>query len=127
MITMNITYAHLTGRRAWYVPDVSVWGDLAAQTVDTIGTETDDNATRVVFYQFNVGGQAQEIPYASLTDHRGNQLPDSIERPVVIIIPRNSVSVAVVGQPTDVTCRLAKAEPGAEDGLVDLWIVEAGA
>jgi hypothetical protein len=66
------------------------------------------------------------LPYASLTDHRGNQLPVSIARPVVIIIPRNPIAVVLVGRPTDLSCRLARSVPGAEDGLVDLWIVEAG-
>jgi hypothetical protein len=124
---MNSTYSHLTARRAWYVPGLSIWGDLQTQTIDAIGTETDDAASRVVFYRFTVGGQVQELPYASMTDHRGNHLPSSIDHPVVIIVPRNSVAVAVVGQPGNVTCRLAKTAVSAEDGLVDLWITEAGA
>ena len=123
---MNTTYARLTGRRAWYVPGVSVWGDLTAQTMQAIATETFGTDTRVVFYEFAVAGEAQEISYASLTDHRGNNLPGAIDRPVVIIIPKNSVSVVVVGQPTNVACRLARSQPGGADGLVDLWIVEAG-
>jgi hypothetical protein len=123
---MNTTYARLTGRRAWYVPDISVWGDLSAQTVSAVATEADGPDVRVVFYRFPIRGQPQELPYASLTDHRGNQLPASIARPVVIVIPRNSVAVVLVGRPTDVACRLARSAPGAEDGLVDLWIVEAG-
>jgi hypothetical protein len=123
---MNTTYAHLTGRRAWYVPDVSVWGDLAAQTISAIATEAGGADGRVVFYQFPIGGQPQKLQYTALTDHRGNQLPAAIARPVVVVIPKNSVAVALVSRPTDVACRLARSVPGAEDGLVDLWIVEAG-
>jgi hypothetical protein len=124
---MNTTYARLTGRRAWYVTDVSVWGDLNAETVRSLATEIDDTNARVVFYEFVIGGEAQAVPYASLTDHRGNQLPADIERPVVMVIPRNPVGVVVVGRPTNAACRLARTQPGAGDGLVDLWIVEAGA
>jgi hypothetical protein len=124
---MNSTYSHLTARRAWYVPGLSIWGDLQSQTIDAIGTETDDTSSRVVFYRFAVGGQVQEFPYALMTDHRGNHLPVSIDHPVVIVIPRNAAVVALVGQPSDVACRLAKTAAGAEDGLVDLWITEAGA
>jgi hypothetical protein len=123
---MNSTLADLTARRAWYVPGLSVWGDLQTQTIDAIGTETDDASSRVVFYRFSVGGQVQELAYTSMTDHRGNHLPPSISHPVVIIIPRNAVAVAVVGRPSDVACRLAKTITCAEDGLVDLWIIEAG-
>ena len=123
---MNTTHARLTGRRAWYVPGVSVWGDLIAQTMQAIATETDDAESYVVFYQFTVAGEAQEIPYASLTDHRGNTLPNIIDHPVVMVIPRNATYVVVVGQPTNAACRLARSQPGDADGLVDLWIVEAG-
>ena len=123
---MNSTLTDLTSRRAWYIPGLSVWGDLQTQTIDAIGTETDDASSRVDFYRFTVGGQAQDFPYALMTDHRGNHLPLSIDHPVVIIIPRNAVAVAVVGRPSDVACRLAKTITCAEDGQVDLWIIEAG-
>ncbi|HUU45147.1 MAG TPA: hypothetical protein VM118_05380 [Acidobacteriota bacterium] len=124
---MSDARARLTARRAWYVPSVSIWGDLTADTVDTIATEIDDNATRVVFYRFGLGGEVQEINFASLTDHRGNALPGTISRPVVMAVPKNTVGVAVVGQPTDVSFRAGKTAITPEDGIVDLWIVEAGA
>lgn len=124
---MNTTYSQLTSRRAWHVPGVSVYGDLQGEAIDAIGVETDVNATRVVYYRFSIGGQAQEMSYALLTDHRGNHLPVLIDHPVIIIIPRNAVTVAVVGRPSGTACRLAKTTMTPDDALVDLWIVEAGA
>ena len=124
---MNSTYAHLTARRAWYVPGLSIWGNLQTQTIDAIGTENSDAGSRVVYYRFALGGQVQELSYASMTDHRGNHLPSTIDHPVVVVIHRNSVTVAVVGQPGNVAYRLARTNPAAEDGLVDLWITEVGA
>lgn len=124
---MNTSYGRLTGRRSWYVTGISVWGDLTAQTLQAIATETFGAEKRIVFYQCTVAGEAQEIAFASLTDHRGNKLPNDIERPVVLVIPKNAVQVVVVGQPTNAACRLARTQPGSEDGLADLWIVEAGA
>ncbi len=124
---MNTTYARLTSRRAWFVTGVAVWGELAAKTIRAIGTETDDTATRVVYYEFGVGGQIQDVPFASLSDHRGNQLPATIDRPVVIVIPKNAAIVAVIGQPTATGVRLAQTSTTIEDALVDLWIIEAGA
>ncbi|MBI5869027.1 MAG: hypothetical protein HZB43_12205 [candidate division Zixibacteria bacterium] len=124
---MNSTYSQLTSRRAWYVPGLSITGDLQTQTVDAIGTEVDAAETRVVFYRFSFGGQAQELSYAGMTDHRGNHLPAAIDHPVVIIIPRNAIGVVLVGRPGNAACRLAKTSASGEDGLVDLWITEAGA
>ena len=122
---MNTTYANLSGRRAWFVPSVSVWGNLQAETIDAIATETDDNATRVAFARFTVGGSVQEITFASLADHRGNTLPGSIDHPVVIPVAKNSATVAVVGQPGNVSFRVGKTAITAEDGITDLWIIEA--
>jgi hypothetical protein len=124
---MNGTFAQLNGRRAWYVPSISIWGNLAAETVDALVTETDDTATRVVFCHFDIAGQVQEVPFASLTDHRGNLLPAVIDRPVVIPIPKNAVAVAVAGQPSDVSFHAGKTTISSEDGIIDLWVIEAGA
>jgi hypothetical protein len=123
---MNITYAHLTGRRAWFVPAVSVWGDLQAESIDSLATETDDSAARVVFQLFTIGGVAQEIAFASLTDHRGNPLPAQIDHPVAIPVAKNVVAVAVIGTPANTSFRIGKTAMSAEDGIVDLWIIEAG-
>ncbi len=121
---MNLTLAHLTGRRAWFVPAISVWGNLTAETVEVMATETDDNATRVVFQQFTLAGQAQEITFSSLTDHRGNALPASIDQPLVIPIAKNAVGVAILGRPSSVSFRAGKIAIAAADGIVDLWIIE---
>ncbi|MEW5702769.1 MAG: hypothetical protein AB1792_11140 [Candidatus Zixiibacteriota bacterium] len=123
---MNTTYAYLTGRRAWFVPAVSIWGELGAETIDALATETDDAATRVVFQRFTIGGMAQDIAFSALTDHRGNSLPDQIDHPVVIPVAKNAVSIAVIGTPGNTSFRVGKGEAAAEDGMADLWIIEAG-
>jgi len=123
---MSQTLAKINSHRAWYVPGVSIWGDLSALTMQAIGAEFDNSETRVVFYEFTLGGAVQEIPYSSLVDHRGNALPESISKPVVISIPRNAIPVTLVGQPTDTSVKLAKTAGQSGDGLVDLWIIEAG-
>ncbi|MBI3872161.1 MAG: hypothetical protein HY304_03680 [candidate division Zixibacteria bacterium] len=122
---MNSTYAQLTGRRAWFVPAISVWGNLQAETLDSVATEIDDGATRVAFQRFIIGGAIQEIPFASLTDHRGNGLPVTIDHPVVIPVGKNDVTVAVVGQSGTTSFRVGKTAITAQDGIIDLWIIEA--
>lgn len=123
---MTDTLARLNARRAWYVPELSVWGGLEAESVLALGTETDNGSTRIVFHQFPLGGTIQEAPFANLTDHRGNTLPDSISHPVVIPIPRNAIPVALIGPPTPAGFRIAKTTSVPGDGLVALWIIEAG-
>ncbi|GAB4327995.1 MAG: hypothetical protein Kow0074_23680 [Candidatus Zixiibacteriota bacterium] len=122
----TLGYALMTARRAWYVPDVTVTGDLSAASIVMLASETTDTDSRVVVYRYSVGGAIQEIAFDSLVDHRGNALPSTLHHPVVVPIPRNDVPVAVVGRPSSNAVRIARARYGTHDGLVDLWIVEAG-
>ena len=122
---MNPTLIHLNARRAWFISSVSIWGTFGAELIESVATEVDDTQTRVVYTGFLVGGQAQEIAFASLIDHRGNNLPTTIDAPVVILIPRNDIPVAVMGTPSPTSFRLAKTVFEPDDGLVDLWIIEA--
>jgi hypothetical protein len=124
---MDLTYAQLTGRRAWLVPAFSVWGESAGETVDAVATEVDDTAARVVFMRFPLGGAPQDVTFASLTDQRGNALPALIDHPVVIPIARTAVGVAVTGAPSNAGFRLGKTQAAPDDAIIDLWIVEAGA
>lgn len=123
---MNITLTRLTGRRAWFVPDVAVTGDFSAASVNLLVHEFDNPGGRVSAYRFAIGGEVQELRYDSLADNRGNVLPATINQPVVIPIPRNAVPVAVVGRPSSSAVRLARTQSSAESGLVDLWIIETG-
>jgi hypothetical protein len=63
-----------------------------------------------------------------LTDVRDNQLPAEITNPVVVIIPRNSVSCFVVGRPDSagfrIACNPASDPLGSTLGQVDLLIME---
>ncbi len=122
---MHPTLTHLNARRAWLVRDLNVWGSLQAEILAAIATEIDDSETRVVFTEFVIGGQPQEIAYASLIDHRGNTLPTSIDTPAIIPIAKNDVPAAIIGQPGPTSFRLAKATSTPENALIDLWIVEA--
>lgn len=122
---MNSTLTHLHARRAWLVRDLNIWGALAAETMDALATEIDDAETRVVFHEFTVGGAAQDIAFSTLTDHRGNLLPATIDAPVVIPIAKNAIPTAVIGLPGPTSFRIAKTTSIPEDAIVDLWIIEA--
>ena len=122
---MNSTLTHLNSRRAWLVRDLNVWGSIHAESLVALATEIDDSQTRVVFHEFTLGGQAQELAYASLTDHRGNTLPADIDAPVIIPIAKNEIAVAVIGIPSPGSFRIAKVASAPDDAVVDLWIIEA--
>ena len=123
---MNTTLTHFNARRAWLVRDLNVWGSLHAETLHALATEVDDTATRVVFTELALGGDLQEIAFGSLTDHRGNTLPETLDTPVIIPIAKNEVPTAVIGQPGPTSFRLAKTTSVPDDAQIDLWIIEAG-
>ena len=122
---MNTTLTHLNARRAWLIRDINVWGSLHVETLDAVATEVDDTQTRVVFTEFTLGGASQEIAFSSLTDHRGDTLPSSIDVPVIIPIAKNAIPVAVIGLSNAASFQVAKTTSTPDDAIIDLWIIEA--
>ncbi|MFC1476001.1 hypothetical protein ACFLQW_03265 [Candidatus Zixiibacteriota bacterium] len=123
---MNETYAHLTGHRSWWILDFSVWGDTAAESVELLANEIAGSTRRVVFFQCAVGGAEQEVLFSELTDHRANALPATIERPLIVIIPKSQIGVALTGEPSSSAFKIARMQSTTENALVDLWVVEMG-
>jgi hypothetical protein len=124
---MNETYAHLTGHRSWWVPDFSVWGDVAAEAVEFLAGEVEGASRRVLFFSCAVGGAEQNVLFAELSDHRANPLPAAIDRPMVVIIPKSPTGAVLVGEPSSSAFKIARDESTAGNALVDLWVVEMGA
>ena len=124
---MNETYVHLTGHRSWWVPDFVVWGDAPAESLEFLAGEIEGSARRVMFFRCAVGGTEQDVLYAELTDHRANALPATIDHPLVVIIPKSSTGVALIGEPSSSAFKIARTQTTTENALVDLWIVEMGA
>lgn len=131
---MNITLDYLRGRRIWVVPNFVVWGDWSLYSFFLFYTEMGATSKRVVFNKSTLGGLDQLVNFSSLYDFRGNQLPDTINNPKVIVLPKNEVSCLVVGAETDTGFRIAKlcdlctlrSAGSSGTGLVDLMIVEMG-
>ena len=123
---MNETYAYLTGHRSWWVPDYAVWGEAGAESVELLANEIDGAERQIMFFQFAVGGMEQEVLFADLVDHRANPLPSVLDKPLIVIIPKNPMPVTLLGEPSSSSFKIAKMESSAENALVDLWIVEMG-
>ena len=123
---MNITLDYLRGRRTWVVPNFVVWGDWSLASFLLLYTEMGETSKRVMLAKNNLGGLDQMVNFSGLYDFRGNQLPEVIGNPKVIVMPKNEVNCFVVGTETDTGFRIAKFPGSEETGLVDLMIVEMG-
>ena len=123
---MNITLDYLRGRRTWVVPNFVVWGDWSLASFLFLYTEMGETSKRVVLAKNNLGGLDQVVNFSDLYDFRGNQLPEVIGNPKVIVMPKDEVNCFVVGTETDTGFRIARFSGSERTGLVDLMIVEMG-
>jgi len=116
----------ITSRRAWFVPDFSVWGQPSLGEHEYLAVEEIDATVSVYYGTASIGESTQEVLYGQLTDHRGNALPTVIESPRVFVRPKGSSAVFVVGQETENRFKIAHGADATGPVLVDLWIVELG-
>lgn len=121
---MNVTLDYLRGRRTWVVPNFVVWGDWSLASFLLLFTEMGDTSKRVMLAKNNLGGLDQSVDFSDLCDFRGNQLPEVILNPRVIVMPKNEVNCFVVGTETDTGFKIARFSGSGKTGLVDLMIVE---
>ncbi|NIM98485.1 MAG: hypothetical protein GTO24_10525 [candidate division Zixibacteria bacterium] len=123
---MNITLDYLRGRRTWLVHNFVVWGDWSLASFLLLYTEMGQTSKRVVLAKNNLGGLDQTVDFSDLYDFRGNQLPEVIHNPKVIVMPKSEVNCFVVGTETDTGFRIARFSGFEKTGLVDLVVVEMG-
>jgi len=123
---MNITLDYLRGRRTWVVHNFVVWGDWSLAAFLLLYTEMGETSKRVMLTKNNLGGLDQVVNFSDLYDFRGNQLPEVIGNPKVIVMPKDEVNCFVVGTETDTGFRIARFSGSERTGLVDLMIVEMG-
>ncbi len=121
---MNITLDYLTGNRKWLIRDYTVWGDAGSLDGDLMLTEYKSGENRVVFMHEYSGGNSQIVDFADLLDHRGNQLPTTINKPLVIIIPKNQIGAFILGAVGPTSFRIARKKEEPSNSLVDLLILE---
>lgn len=123
---MNPTLTYLLARKMWLVPGVVVWGDLANFETEFIITENAGAAKRILHSRCLLGGSAQTVAFADLTDHRGNKLPQTILNASVVAIPRGNVGVILQGNVAPDSFRLARVTPSTQAVTADLLIIEMG-
>ena len=121
---MNTTIDYLRSNRKWLVRDYVVWGDNGTFEADLMMTEFEAGDERVVFSREFTGETAQTVQFKNLVDHRGNSLPESINHPEVIVIPKNAVRSFILGNVGNKSFRISKDSSGISFSLVDLLVME---
>ncbi len=113
-------------RRAWWIPDFSVWGEPSLGEHEYLALEKVGAAWAVLYGTAAIGESDQEVSFSQLSDHRGNSLPATIKSPRVFVRPKGSAAVFVVGREADDRFKIAH-DPQADGPVsVDLWVVELG-
>ena len=121
---MNTTLDYLKSNRKWLVRDYVVSGDNGTFEANMLMTEFVSGDERVVFNHEYTGESAQTVIYQNLVDHRGNQLPEKIANPEVIIIPRNPIRSFILGSVGEKSFRISKDSSLLSNSIVDLLIME---
>ena len=123
---MNSTLAYLRSRRSWLVENLSVWGSDTEAEFVLAAAETVGSDVRVGFWPVSLGGQVQEISFASLIDNRGNHLPVAIKRPAVIVIARGRRSAYVKSVNGETGFMIVRSDSDGAPVGVDLMVFETG-
>jgi hypothetical protein len=123
---MSITLSYLKGKRSWVVENFEVWGELDLAMFLIFYTQSGENSKRVIFNHSLLGGEEQSVSFSSLCDFKGNPLPEVINHPKVVVLPKREPLCFVIGKETDTGFKIARASTSDQNGLVDLLIMEMG-
>jgi hypothetical protein len=123
---MNTALERITARRAWFVQEFVVWGVQGTGRVDYLALEAVDSTVSVLYGNADPGGGVQEVSFAELVDHRGNNLPATLKSPKVIPRPRGASTAYVVAAESSERFLIARDPDAAGPVLTDLLILEMG-
>lgn len=123
---MNTTLAYLRGRRVWLVEGLKVWGsdseaELYMAAVEAVGADS-----RLGLWHISLGGYRQEVEFANLVDKRGNNLPEEIKQPTVVVLPREKKGAFIKGNAGDKCFVISKCDDSRAAVTVDLLVFETG-
>ncbi len=92
------TLAYLRGRRIWFVPGVVVWGASSGTELSFVTVNIAEGQRQIYHTTASIGGSQQQISFNALVDHRGNNLPLTINSPKVIPLAKSDANVFIVGR-----------------------------
>ena len=114
-------------RRAWFVPGLVVYGVQSDEATGYLVTQQGSSGQTVYYATADFGEGAQVVAFASLSDHRGNQLPAEISTPRVIVRPRSTDRAYIVREESNREFTIARDVFSSGPVTVDLLIMEMGA
>jgi hypothetical protein len=120
------TLTYLKSRRLWVVRDVQVWGLASDAQFFYLGVENVQSTARLMFGISSIGETAQDIQFSSLIDHRGNNLPEAINNPRVLIRQRTPFNVYLVGEESNSGFRVVRDPAAPGPVSADFFIYETG-
>lgn len=123
---MMTGFEKVTARRTWFVPDFMVWGLPDVGTVEYVAIEQVGSSANVLYGVADIGDGPQQVLYSQLRDHRGNQLPATINAPRVMPRARGRESAFIVETESPTGFRIARQGDGAGAVPVDLLVIEMG-
>lgn len=119
--------SYLRGRRLWVVRNFQIFGTADEARFLYLGIENVAAVNRIMFGATGIGGAVQDIRFSDLIDFRGNNLPDTINSPKVLIRFRSPYAAYLIGEESDSGFRMARDISAPGPISVDLFIYEMGA
>ncbi len=117
---------NVLAHRIWFVPGFEVWGLPGLSEVEYLVLEQIGSNKTILYGQAGVGDGSQSVNFDELTDHRGNNLPENIDSPRIIIKSHDENAAFIVGTEKDNSFKIAR-DPNSENNVtVDLMVIEMG-
>lgn len=108
------------------VENFEVYGEMNLAEFLIFYTQSSESSERVILNHSFLGGEEQSVSFSNLCDLKGNSLPETINQPKVIVLPKREPVCFVIGKETDTGFKIAKAPEPDKNGLVDILIMEMG-
>jgi len=118
------TLAYLRGRRIWLVPGFVVWGASSGTDLSFVTVNVIEGQQRISHTTASIGGAQQQVSFNTLVDHRGNQLPMTINSPKVIPLANSDARVFIVSREFTSGFVIARDNTATTPVTTDLLIME---
>ncbi len=119
-------YALVNTKRSWYIPNLNIYGTVVWGEFEYIVTENINSVISVLFNSLSIGDNSQLISYKDLIDHKGNNLPETLVNPKVIVKQKNEESAFIVGDESSNGFKIVRSGSSSNPVPVDLYIIEMG-
>ena len=119
-------YALANTKRSWYIPNLNVYGTVGWGEFEYIIGEDVNSTISVLFNSISIGDNAQQILFQNLVDHKGNNLPEQLANPKVLVKQKSDMSAYVVGDESNVGFKIVRSDLATNPVPVDLYVIEMG-